>query len=291
MTTLTAADVLELALGAGFSRADADVMTVISHYESAWNPADNGDLTLSRYGSVGLWQIFTGAHTPSEFGLGSSGWNKPLVAELFVPATNAHAARVVFGEQGFTAWSTYNSYHATAEWAALLKQVQAIKATGAAPAPAPKVSRDALASKGNTNAHAAAAIEYAKAEVAKPLLSWKGLCASFVRNAYTVNISAWGSVKRTAAEAAALVPHAQLHGWYTAPMGCPVYWTGGSTGAGHVALADGKGNVYSTDFGPNGYIGDGKVRLIPQTAVSAHDKSLKCVGWGESFLGVRVYGG
>lgn len=289
MSALTAADVLELALAAGFSRAEADVMTVIAHAESGWNPANVGDRTLSRYGSIGLWQIFTGAHTPSEFGLGSSGWNAPRVAALAVPATNAHAARVVFKEQGFSAWSTYNDQHTSSAWAALLKQVSAIKATGAAPKPAPKPSRDALASKGNTNAHAAKAVEFAKAEMASAVLSWRGLCASFVRNAYGIDISKWGSVKRTAAEAWDLAGSKAQHGWYTAPMGCPVFWTGGSSGAGHVAIADGKGNVYSTDFGPNGYIGDGRVRLIPQGAVSAHDKALKFQGWAETFLGVRVY--
>ena len=289
MTTLTAAAVLDLALGAGFNRAEADTMTVIAHYESGWDPANVGDQTLSRYGSIGLWQIFTGAHTPSEFGLGNSGWNRPLIAELANPTTNAKAARVVYREQGFTAWSTYNNYHGDAAWDKLLKQIQAIKAVGGiAPAPpVAKLTRGYLASKGNTNPHAAKSIEFIKSQSGLP--HWKNLCASLVRNSYGISIDNWGAHTRTAAVAFWMVPPNLVHTWYTAPIGCPVYWTGGSTGAGHVAVADGKGNVYTNDFGPTGYIGDGRVRLVPQASISHHDTKLVCQGWGETFLGVRVY--
>lgn len=291
MTALTAAAVLELALGAGFSRADADVMTVIAHFESGCDPNNIGDQTLSRYGSRGLWQVFTGAWTPADFGLGHSGWNKPLVAELAAPATNARAARVVFKAQGFSAWSTYNSFHGDAAWQKLLAQVQAIKAVGGTnpPSRVAKPTKDYLARKGNTNPHAAKAIEFAKAEVAHQRFSWKRRCASLVRHEYGLPMTAWGDAATNAASAFHLVPSKFVHTWYTAPAGCPVYWTGGSSGAGHVALADGHGNVYSNDFGPDGYIGDGRVRLVPQAAISAHDKALKFVGWGEFYLGVRVY--
>lgn len=33
-----------------------------------------------------------------------------------------------------------------------------------------------------------------------------------------------------------------------APFGAPVFWTGGSSGAGHVAISDGQGSVWSTDL-------------------------------------------
>lgn len=65
----------------------------------------------------------------------------------------------------------------------------------------------------------------------------------------------------------------------TPPPGVPVYWTGGSSGYGHIALSAGNGQVYSTDFGPNGYVGDGRVRLVSINAISAHDHALKYAGW------------
>lgn len=294
MTVLTAEAVLNLALGAGFTRAEANVMTVISHYESGWNPANVGDQTLSRYGSIGLWQIFTGAHVPSEFGLGTSGWNRPLIAELAVPATNAKAARRVYEEQGYSAWSTYNSHHGDAAWATLLASTEKIVPGAPASPPNPVTTaahpRNYLAAKGNVNRAAAAAVEFEKAQVASGAASWKGLCASLVRNSYGISVTAWGSGTRTAAAAWHAVPGKLQHGWYNPPVGVPVFWVGGKTGAGHVAVADGNGNCWSSDFSASGYVDDGKVRLVPIASISAHDPALKYVGWAETYLGVRVYG-
>ena len=50
--------------------------------------------------------------------------------------------------------------------------------------------------------------------------------------------------------------------------GALAWWTGGSAGHGHVALSLGDGTVYSTDFGPDRYYGDGRVRLIALVNVS-----------------------
>lgn len=286
MTVLTAEQVLNLALGAGFTRAEANEMTVIAHYESGWDPSNLGDQTLSKYGSIGLWQIFTGAHRPSEFGLGSSGWNRPLIAELASPATNAKAAHVVFKEQGYSAWSTYNHYHSDASWANLLAKVAAINVSGSV-SPLPMVakpSKNYLASKGNNNPLGTKGVEAAKAREASGASLGAGTCLKTVRIDY--------GITKTIPDATASwhsVPSKYQHTWYNAPYGTPVFWTGGSTGAGHVAIADGLGNVYSTDFGSNGYIGDGKTRLIPTGAVSAHDKALKYAGWSEFLNGTRVY--
>lgn len=149
--------------------------------------------------------------------------------------------------------------------------------------------KDLLRLKGNTNAHAAEALKFEKGQNASGAASWKDECAKLVRTGYGISASAWGKTKTTAAGAWGAVPKADRHGWYNPPVGVPVFWTGGSTGAGHVALADGQGNVWTNDFGPNGYVGDGRVRLVPISSIVKHDSALKYVGWSNSYLGARVY--
>lgn len=127
VTTLSGQQVLALAMAAGFTRAEANVMTVIAYYESGWNPNNVGDQTLSKYGSRGLWQIFTKVHDPVETGVSTTEhvWTDALIKKLEDPAANAHAAHVVFKSQGFTAWSTYDNHHTSAAWVALLNAVSA----------------------------------------------------------------------------------------------------------------------------------------------------------------------
>jgi hypothetical protein len=135
---LTAEQVLRLALAAGFTRAQANMMTVISYYESGWDPRNLGDKTLSKYGSRGLWQIFTGAHNPKEVGIGTSTtWTDSTAEQLYDPVKNAHAAHVVYGEQGYTAWSVYKNRAQHSGWDNLLSEVSAIELDAPAPAPAP----------------------------------------------------------------------------------------------------------------------------------------------------------
>lgn len=73
------------------------------------------------------------------------------------------------------------------------------------------------------------------------------------------------------------------HGWYNPPAGVPVFWSGGSAGAGHVAISDGKGNVWSTDIERSG-----KWDLVPVADIHAR-WGLKYLGWSERLNGVRVY--
>lgn len=145
MTTLAASAVLKLALDAGFARPHANVMVTVAWYESRWNPDATGDLTLSHFGSVGLWQIYTGVHTPAEVKVGTGAWTQALVDDLKDPAANARAAHIVFQEQGYQAWSTYNTYAKTAAFQALVARVAALPdptapapVTPVAPAPAPE---------------------------------------------------------------------------------------------------------------------------------------------------------
>lgn len=71
------------------------------------------------------------------------------------------------------------------------------------------------------------------------------------------------------------------------PAGAPVFWTGGTSGLGHVALSAGDGQVYSTDFGPNGYLGDGLVHLVPISVIN-EDTALHYQGWANTVAGTPV---
>lgn len=97
----------------GVQYSQAEIMTAIAGAESDYDPYSNGDTTLSQYGSVGYWQIYTGAHSPSEVKAGSGttigSWTQSLADALSDPSTNATAAMIVYGEQGYSAWSTYNN--------------------------------------------------------------------------------------------------------------------------------------------------------------------------------------
>lgn len=92
----------------GTRYSQAELMTAISGAENNYNFSTPGDTTLSAYGSRGGWQIFTGAHSPSEFGLGGGGWTPGLIAKLQDPATNARAAMTVLGpKNNYNAWTTW----------------------------------------------------------------------------------------------------------------------------------------------------------------------------------------
>lgn len=97
----------------GVQYSQAEIMTAIAGAESTYDPYSNGDTTLSQYGSVGFWQLFTGAHTPKELGVGSGtstgSWTQAQADELSDPNTNAAGAMTIYKEQGYSAWSTYNS--------------------------------------------------------------------------------------------------------------------------------------------------------------------------------------
>lgn len=67
------------------------------------------------------------------------------------------------------------------------------------------------------------------------------------------------------------------------PRGAPVFWTGGSGGHGHVAIATGSGECWSTDLKRPGYFD--KVRI--DAVASAWGLTL--VGWTEDLNGVRVW--
>lgn len=93
-----------------------------------------------------------------------------------------------------------------------------------------------------------------------------GMCDNFVANmfglsnsGYPTAVSHWNSI-----------PAGDKHpGSTSAPAGALVFWGGGD---GHVAIADGAGNVYSTDIS-----GAGTVTKVPLSTVSSK--------WGKPYLG------
>ena len=97
---------VSLAQSAGFKGKDAATMAAIAMAESGGvssklnNNRRTGDL------SYGLWQINMidelGPERRKQFGISSN-------EQLFDPATNANAAKIVKERSGFSAWSVYKS--------------------------------------------------------------------------------------------------------------------------------------------------------------------------------------
>jgi hypothetical protein len=67
------------------------------------------------------------------------------------------------------------------------------------------------------------------------------------------------------------------------PRGVPVFWTGGSAGHGHIAIATGDGECWSTDILRGGHWDKVPIDLIRQRW------GLALVGWTEDLNGVTVY--
>jgi hypothetical protein len=68
------------------------------------------------------------------------------------------------------------------------------------------------------------------------------------------------------------------------PRGAVVYWTGGSSGYGHIAISLGNGRVRSTDAG-----GAGEVATVKISRISS-EWDLKYAGWSNSVNGYRIAG-
>jgi hypothetical protein len=68
------------------------------------------------------------------------------------------------------------------------------------------------------------------------------------------------------------------------PRGAAVYWTGGTSGYGHIAISLGHGLVRSSDAG-----GSGQVATVPLRRISA-DWDLHYAGWADSINGFRIPG-
>lgn len=104
--TLSGKQVWQLAVNAGFSSGQADVMTQIAKKESGWYASAHNGNSGTGDNSYGLWQInMLGSMGPSrrrQFGISKN-------EDLFHPATNAQAARKIYQGSGYRAWSTYKN--------------------------------------------------------------------------------------------------------------------------------------------------------------------------------------
>lgn len=93
-----------------------------------------------------------------------------------------------------------------------------------------------------------------------------GMCDNFVANMFGLSASGY----TTAVAHWNAIPAGEKHpGNANAPAGALVFWGGGD---GHVAIADGAGNVYSTDIS-----GAGTVTRVPLSTVTQK--------WGKPYLG------
>lgn len=83
-------------------------------------------------------------------------------------------------------------------------------------------------------------------------------------------------------------PRRYRHSGYSVPAGYPMSWLGGHSGFGHIAISCGGEFCLSTDFGPNGYIGDGRVRKVAIARIHQIDPPLIYQGWANWLEGVAL---
>lgn len=94
-----------------------------------------------------------------------------------------------------------------------------------------------------------------------------GMCDQFVANMYGFSASGYPTAQDNW-----LASKDKHPGDFNAPAGALMFWSGG---AGHVALSDGKGGIYSTDIS-----GNGTVSHVPATEITQK--------WGKPYLGWAV---
>lgn len=103
---LSVAEMTRLAKQAGFSDQEAAIMGAIGAAESSGNPRAHNPNASTGDNSYGLWQINMlgnmGPERRRQFGIENN-------EQLWDPSVNAKAAKAVFDQQGFNAWSVYKS--------------------------------------------------------------------------------------------------------------------------------------------------------------------------------------
>jgi hypothetical protein len=104
--TLSFQSLEQLAKNAGFNASQAKTMAAIGLAESGGNTHAHNDNAKTGDNSYGLWQInmigAMGAPRREAFGISSN-------EQLFNPSINARAAKIIYDQQGFNAWSVYRS--------------------------------------------------------------------------------------------------------------------------------------------------------------------------------------
>lgn len=118
---------------------------------------------------------------------------------------------------------------------------------------------------------------WAAKQAKKPSENWHGKCLVFSRSAYNVDAKY--------ASAANAWEHTHYrHTSFPAPAGALYWWTGGSHSDGHVAVSDGNGYCWTTDFPHN----DGKVSREHVSAINVTWTNLRYKGWTEDINDVKV---
>lgn len=98
MSSLSVAQLTQLAANAGFSGTSLQTAVAIALAESSGNPSVIGDTSITPGGSVGLMQINLAAHPEYS------------AADLLDPQANMDAAFQIYqAAGGFTPWTTYNT--------------------------------------------------------------------------------------------------------------------------------------------------------------------------------------
>lgn len=122
------------------------------------------------------------------------------------------------------------------------------------------------------------AIDWALNEMNSAQKDYSGLCDHFVGRAYGYAHSGFA----TAAAHWAASPGKRKDG--VPPAGALVFWTGGRTGAGHVAISLGGGMIASTDI-----LRSGKVDVVSIEYLNARWGNLQYQGWANPyFYGQRI---
>lgn len=101
---LSVSQMVDLAKQAGFDENQASIMAAIAAAESSGNPRAHNP--VGRDNSYGLWQINMlgnmGPERRRQFGIESN-------EQLWDPSINAKAAKTIFDQQGFDAWTVYKT--------------------------------------------------------------------------------------------------------------------------------------------------------------------------------------
>lgn len=120
----------------------------------------------------------------------------------------------------------------------------------------------------------AAALAFARSQRQSPTRNWTGMCLAFCRQT-------WGLAGGVPdANASWRMARDKRTSIMSAPAGAPVWWAVGKHG--HIAIADGKGNCYSTDIRRRG-----KVDLVPIGEVQRRWRA-QPLGWSPYLNGHRL---